>query len=73
MNQPVTHSECQTHMKELEAKFHECLIEDKEEFRETVHEIKEWVGRVESKFDTLIKEVAIIGIGALLAFVWGKL
>ena len=73
MNTPVTHAECQAHMKELESKFHECLIEDKEEFHETVHEIKDWVCRVEEKFDTLIKEVAIIGIGAMLAFIWGKL
>lgn len=72
MNSPVTHAECQTHMKELEDTFHKCLVEDKEEFRETVREIKEWVVRVESKFDMLIKEVGVIGIGALISFLWGK-
>lgn len=72
MNSPVTHFECQAHMAELEQKFRECLSEDKEDFKETLSEVKGWISRVEDKFDTLIKEVAVIGIGALIAFLWGK-
>lgn len=73
MNSPVTRSECQAHMKEMEERFYVCLGEDKVELKEAIDDVKEFVIRVEGKFDTLIKEVAIIGIGAFLAYVWGKL
>lgn len=72
MNTPVTHGECLKHMEELEQRFKECISEDKADFKETLGEVKQWIGRVEGKFDTLIKEVGIIGLGALIAFLWGK-
>lgn len=80
MNQPVTHGECQQRMEILEQKFHTCMKEERVDLKEAIADVEEWVLRLENKIsdtnasiDNLVREIAIIGIGALIAFIWGKL
>lgn len=79
MNSPVTHGECQAHMKEMEERFHACVRDEKADFNDALDKVEAWVERVETKvtdmnnsLNNLVKEVAILGIGALIAFLWGK-
>lgn len=80
MNSPVTHGECQQRMEILEQKFHTCMKEERVDLKEAIADVEEWVLRLENKIsdtnasiDNLVREIAIIGIGALIAFIWGKL
>ena len=80
MNSPVTHAECLKCREELEKKFHDCLKEEKIDFKEAVADIEEWVLRLEDKIsdinhgiDNIVKEVAIGMFLLFVTFVWGKL
>ena len=80
MNTPVTHGECLKCREELEQKFHDCLKEEKIDFKEAVADIEEWVLRLEDKIsdinhgiDNIVKEVAIGMFLLFVTFVWGKL
>ena len=56
------------------------MKEERVDLKEAIADVEEWVLRLENKIsdtnasiDNLVREIAIIGIGALIAFIWGKL
>ena len=80
MNTPVTHVECLKCREELEKKFHDCLKEEKIDFKEAVADIEACVLRLEGQIaginvslENLMKELAIGMFMLFVAFVWGKL
>lgn len=79
MNSPVTHAECQAHMKEMEERFHVCIKDEKADFNEALDKVEAWVERIENKvtdmnnsINNLVKEVAIGLFLAFVAYMWGK-
>lgn len=69
MNQPVTHGECHARMEILEQKMHTCMKEDKTDFRDTITDVEEWVGKLESKMDYMIYGLLFLALEGFVGLI----
>ena len=69
MNTPVTHAECLKKMEELELKLHTCIKEEQVDFKEALGEVREWVGKLESKMDYVVFGLLFLALEGLVSLV----